>query len=285
MLIGQCSNTLTYDRHKNVLLGVTGTSTTHVAAMLKEKVSFLQKHNKALCGKEFTDNLAETINAKNQSIKTITETIRPNSRHFFRGGPSQNKMGGRLRQYHNNGDKQGKGKCFSLRGVVPFHNVSLPSPTPLSMEVLTHASPLLKRLFSKMTVPISPLAGRLKHFLPALRLLTKDQCVLSRKVQDLSTTRTKANVFPKTSTMEKRSERTDKLGSEKDVGEGSYLQSFTAERRISQSNISSREKGWGQQVSKQSEKPQQICTMYKISLKYVYFSVPLSKESQKLVRF
>ena len=42
--------------------------------------------------------------------------------------------------------------------------------------------------------------------------------------------------------MEQISERTDKLGSEKDVGEGSYLQSFTSERRISQSNISSREK-------------------------------------------
>ena len=47
------------------------------------------------------------------------------------------------------------------------------------MEVLTHAYPLLKHLFSKMTVPICPLAGRLKHFLPAWRLLTKDQSALS----------------------------------------------------------------------------------------------------------
>ena len=176
-------------------------------------------------------------------------------------------------------------KCFSLKGIVPFHSISLPSPTLLSMEVLTHASPLLKHLFSKMTVPICPLAGRLKHFLPAWRLLTKGQCVISRKVQDPSTTRTEPNVFTKTSTMEQRSERTDKLGSEKDVGEGSCLQSFTSGRRISQSNISSREKGWGQQASKQSKKPQQICTMCKTDLKDAYFSVPLSRESQKLVRF
>ena len=98
MLIGQCSNTITYDRRKNTLLGVTGTSTTHVAAMLKEKASFLQKHDKALFGKEFTDNLAETIKAKKQLIEAITEAIRPNNRQLFRGGPSQNKMGGGQRQ-------------------------------------------------------------------------------------------------------------------------------------------------------------------------------------------
>ena len=39
--------------------------------------------------------------------------------------------------------------CFSLKGIVPFHNISLPSPTLLSMEVLTHASPFLKHLFQK----------------------------------------------------------------------------------------------------------------------------------------
>ena len=69
VLIGQCSNTATYERRKNAFLGVTGTSFTQVAAMLKENVSFLQKHDKALFGKEFTDNLAETIKAKKQSIE------------------------------------------------------------------------------------------------------------------------------------------------------------------------------------------------------------------------
>ena len=48
VLIGQCSNTITYGWRKNVLLGVTGISTTQVAAILKEKASFLQKHDKAL---------------------------------------------------------------------------------------------------------------------------------------------------------------------------------------------------------------------------------------------
>ena len=55
--------------------------------MLKEKASFLQKHNKALFGKNFTDNLAETIKAKKQSIEAITEVSKPNNRQPFRGGP------------------------------------------------------------------------------------------------------------------------------------------------------------------------------------------------------
>ena len=64
-LIGQCSNTITYQMRKNALLGVTGTSTTQVAAMLKRKASFLQKHDKAFFGKEeFTDNLAGNIKDK-----------------------------------------------------------------------------------------------------------------------------------------------------------------------------------------------------------------------------
>ena len=79
VLIRQCRNTITYERRKNALLGVTGTSTTQVAAVLKEKTSFLQKHDKALFGKEFTDNLAETIKARKQSIEAITEVIRPNN--------------------------------------------------------------------------------------------------------------------------------------------------------------------------------------------------------------
>ena len=45
LLIGQCNNTITYERRKNVLLGVTGTSSSQVASMLKEKVAFLQKHD------------------------------------------------------------------------------------------------------------------------------------------------------------------------------------------------------------------------------------------------
>ena len=126
MLIGQCSNTLTYEKCRNALLGVTGTSTTQVAAMLNEKGSFLQKHDKALFEKEFNDNLAETIKPKEQSIEAITEVSRPNNRQPFRSGPSQNKMGGGQRQCHNKGCKQGISKMlfFERNSSFPQHVTS-----------------------------------------------------------------------------------------------------------------------------------------------------------------
>ena len=51
LLIVQCNNTITYERRKNVLLGVTGTSSSQVASMLKEKEEFLQKHHQGPFGK------------------------------------------------------------------------------------------------------------------------------------------------------------------------------------------------------------------------------------------
>ena len=109
-------------------------------------------------------------------------------------------------------------KCFSLKGTIPFHNMSLPSPTLLSMDVLTHVYPLLKHLFSK----IFPMAKTCSTCLKTT--YKRSKClVLSRRVQDPSATRTEANVFPKTSTMEQISETTDRLGSERDVVEGFHI--------------------------------------------------------------
>ena len=56
LLIGQCNNTITYERRKNVLLGVTGTSSSQVSSMLEEKAAFRQKHDQALFG-----NISEII--------------------------------------------------------------------------------------------------------------------------------------------------------------------------------------------------------------------------------
>ena len=50
-LIGQCNNTITYERRKNVLLGVTGTSSSQVASMLKEKTASYKNTTKHSLGK------------------------------------------------------------------------------------------------------------------------------------------------------------------------------------------------------------------------------------------
>ena len=65
-------NNITYERRNNVLSSTRGTSTTQVAALLQEKATFLQKHDKSLFRKEYSDNLAETIKAKKKSIEVIT---------------------------------------------------------------------------------------------------------------------------------------------------------------------------------------------------------------------
>ena len=87
VLVEYCMNTMCEGR-KNVLLGLTGTSITQVAALLKEKVSFFEKHDKASFGKEFKDTLAETIKSKKQSIEAITEVSMLKSRQLFRRDPS-----------------------------------------------------------------------------------------------------------------------------------------------------------------------------------------------------
>ena len=49
----------------------------------------------------------------------------------------------------------------------------------INMEVLNHVHPILKKKFSKQKIPNCPLAGRIKEFLPAWKLLTKDQELLA----------------------------------------------------------------------------------------------------------
>ena len=80
LLIGQCNNTITYERRKNVLLGITGTSSSQVALLLKEKAEFLRKHDQAFFGKDFRDNLTESLKAKKQSIKAIAEVNKSTNR-------------------------------------------------------------------------------------------------------------------------------------------------------------------------------------------------------------
>ena len=89
LLIGQCNNTNTNERRKNVLLDVTGASSSQVASMLKEKAAFLQKHDQALFRKDFRNYLTKSLKAKKQSIKAIAEVSKStNRKRPFPDGPS-----------------------------------------------------------------------------------------------------------------------------------------------------------------------------------------------------
>ena len=58
-------------KRKNVSLGVTGTPSSQVASMLKEKAAFLQKHDQALFGKDFRDHLKQINNLSKQLQKLV----------------------------------------------------------------------------------------------------------------------------------------------------------------------------------------------------------------------
>ena len=49
----------------------------------------------------------------------------------------------------------------------------------INMEELTHVHPILKKLFSEQKIPKCALAGKINEFLPAWKLLTKDQELLA----------------------------------------------------------------------------------------------------------
>ena len=67
----------------------------------------------------------------------------------------------------------------SKRKEPPHSNSQISFPVMINMEDLTHVHPILKKLFSKQKIPKCAPAGRIKEFLPAWKLLTRDQEVLA----------------------------------------------------------------------------------------------------------
>ena len=118
--------------------------------------------------------------------------------------------------------------------MTPYHNITLPSPTLLSMEALTHASPLLKHFFQKLQYQfVLWRKGYNIFYLPGDYLQKMKVSCPRRRVQDPPATKTEANVFPKSSAMKQRSERTERLEGEGDVGEGTEA----AIQRCSHENV------------------------------------------------
>ena len=167
LLIGQCNNAITYERRKNVLLGVTETSSLQVASMLKEKAAFLPQRNQELFGKDFRDHLTKSLKTKKQSIEAIAEVTKSSNRKRpFREGPS----------FYQKGQMEGKNSgrttmvnTFCSKRKDPSHSNSQVSlPIMINMEDLTHVHPILKKIFSKQKIPKSALAEGDKGISPSL---------------------------------------------------------------------------------------------------------------------
>ena len=63
-----------------MLLGVTGTFSSHVVSWHKEKTAFLQKHNQALFGNYFRDYLIERLKGKKKCMEAIEEVSKSTNR-------------------------------------------------------------------------------------------------------------------------------------------------------------------------------------------------------------
>ena len=67
----------------------------------------------------------------------------------------------------------------SKRKRFSHSNSQILLPVMINYEELTHIHPILKNLLSKQKIPKRVLAGRINKFLPAWKLLTKDQELLA----------------------------------------------------------------------------------------------------------
>ena len=121
LLFGQCNNTITYEIKKKNLFTVTGTSSSQVASVLKEKVAFLQKHDQALFGKDFRSHLTKILKAKKQSIEAIAEVSKSTNRkrpferspYFIKEDQMEGGGGQKGRSEYN-----GKYILFQKRGIL-----------------------------------------------------------------------------------------------------------------------------------------------------------------------
>ena len=68
--------------------------------------------------------------------------------------------------------------CSKRKGLS-HSNSQISLPVMINTEDLTHVHPILKKLFPKQKVLKCAQAGRIKEFLPAWKLLTKDQELLA----------------------------------------------------------------------------------------------------------
>ena len=86
LLLGQASNSISYQRRYSILLGIVG-SPPKIKEMLREEAVLLQKHDTELFGKKFREHITETSKAKKQTLEVFGGQQK--KQMPFRGGPSQ----------------------------------------------------------------------------------------------------------------------------------------------------------------------------------------------------
>ena len=102
VLVGQYMNTIMYERRKNIILGVTGTSTKQVTALLKEKALFLQKHTKNLFRRNLQITQHEPLKLRSSLLNQLQRSASRIVASPLEGAPltKARQIGLSQKQYH-----------------------------------------------------------------------------------------------------------------------------------------------------------------------------------------
>ena len=167
------------------------------------------------------------------------------------------------------------------------------------MEDLTHVHPILKKLFSKQKIPKCAPSGRIKEFLPAWKLLTRDQEVLAL-VEGYQISLLMEPVQEKAPKVLKLNQEQQKqvdleVKAMLEKGSISKVCHFLICKKGGENRPVINLKDLNRFIPYKHFKMEGLhCLKYvlqkgdymcKIDLKDAYFSVPLHKDSRKLVRF
>ena len=275
--------------------------------MLKEKAAFLQKHDQALFGKDFRDHLTESLKAKKQSIDAIAEVSKStNRKRPFREGPSfyQGRPNGgqKFRSSYN-----GKHILFQKKGTLSQHQQNFTSNYDNHGGINSCSSNSKKVIFHSKNSKLRP-SKEDKGISPSLETIDKRSRTLGFSKGYLiplvmDPVQEKAPKVPKLNQeQQKQVDLVVKAMLEK--GSISKVCHSKGEFLSSLSEVSKKDgeirpvinlKDLNRFIPYERFKMEGLhCLKYvlqkrdymcKIDLKNAYFSVPLHKDSRKLVRF
>ena len=254
LLIGQCNNTIKYERRKNVLLGVTGTSSSQVASMLKEKAAFLQKHDQALFGKDSRDHLTESLKEKKQPIEAITEVSKStNRKRPFREGPSfyQGRPNGgqKFRSNHN-----GKYILFQKKGTPSQQQPNFISSYDKHGGFNSCSSNTKKIIFQTNNSKMCS-SREDNGISPGFETTDKRSRALgfSRRLPNSSSNGTSTGEGSKSTKVKSGAAKTSRPGSEGNAEKGFHFKSLSLKSGIFEQFVSDQQKRWRKPTSHKFE--------------------------------
>ena len=262
LLLGQASNSITYQRRYNALLGVMG-SAPKVKEMLRTDADMLQKHDKDLFGKKFREHLTETSKSKKKAL----EAFGNNKKKLpFRGGPlsQQQRRGGggqqrfvfnrnrqtnmfesaRQRPYFQHGGPQQQQQRFSGKKKLTDGNYSqqIVDSTSYSTFGTESSTPTSKKLVLCKNYSKCPISWKTKilHISMGKTDKRSRSLVLCKRLSNTVSERTETTQNSSTSPYEQGTKTIDRCGSKRNAEKRSHCPLFTeTEGAVSEQYLSS----------------------------------------------